>query len=114
MGGEPDSHGGQRLSDAGTKLVVPVTGYYLFNAYVHWTGAANGIRIFEWRKNGSVYVNGSNVQSLAAISDVRQEVSALLLLNAGDYMEATVFQNTGSTLTFIYFGCSVAQIKVGS
>jgi hypothetical protein len=94
---------------SGTKLVAPAYGFYLFNAYVHWDSDSTGIRVIEWRKNGSAYINGSGLTAADATADTRQEVSAILLLNAGDYLELTGFQNSGGSLGTSYAACSVAQ-----
>lgn len=96
---------------AGTKFIVPHKGYYLFNAFVHWDPNSVGFRIIEWRLNGTLFLNGSSLDASTNPSDVRQEVTFLILMNAGDYLELTAFQNCGFTRTPGIITASVAQIK---
>jgi hypothetical protein len=96
---------------SGTKLVAPYTGYYLFNAYLHWSSNSSGFRIAEWRVNGSSYINGKSDPNNAAPYDVRQEITALLLLSAGDYVELTCYQDSASTLSMLLVSAAVTHIK---
>lgn len=98
---------------SGTKLVVPTTGFYLFNAYIHWASSGVGIRIIEWRKNGAcgTYMHGMSDVAANTVNDVRQQSTALLYLNANDYLELTAFQNQGSTNTPSIAVASCMQVK---
>jgi hypothetical protein len=81
-----------------SRLSAPEAGIYQVSANVTWLQNASGSRTL------TVNVNGS---SAARMSDSRtpvngatsQSVSGLLQLAAGDYVEARVFQDSGSTLT---------------
>lgn len=104
---------GYLLGGSGTsQLTVPTKGYYLFNGYIHWQANNVGFRIVEWRKNGTLYLNGSGLDaSTDAADDIRQEVTILILLAAGDVIELTAFQNTSVTLNLTFGSCSVTQIS---
>lgn len=96
-----------------TKFVVPTTGFYLFNCYVHWPANFNGIRILEWRYNGSTYLHGHDEDPhiTSDVDDCRQNATVLKYMTAADYFELTAYQNSGATLSPEYVGASVMQVK---
>jgi hypothetical protein len=97
----------------GTQFVVPTTGFYLFCGYVHWAASSLGIRVLEWRYNGSTLLNGcANEPSVdTAVDDTRQNATILFYMNAGDFFELTAFQNEGTNNNPVYVGASVMQVK---
>jgi hypothetical protein len=94
----------------GTKFQPPHNGYYLFNGYIHWASNASGIRIIEWRLNGTVYGNGSGT-GVSPLADARQEVTLLLKLLSTDYIELTCFQSSGGNLGFITATAAMVLVK---
>jgi len=91
-----------QYDDAGflssTKFTVPLTGLYHLDFYLHWVSNATGNRLIEFRKNGTTLMNGSGWPSANSLNDTRHAVSALLQLNAGDYIEVMATQTSGSTI----------------
>lgn len=61
------------------------------------TAAAAGEAIVALRKNGSELLRGTRTPSTASTSVVDGLVSAALDLAAGDYIDVTLYQSTGSS-----------------
>jgi hypothetical protein len=84
-------------SGANTRLTVPSTGWYLVGACIQWDGNSSGGRILEIRVNGNNYFPN---QAWAAINlGTRQNAYVQFYATAGDYFEATVYQNALDTRT---------------
>lgn len=85
--------------DGTNKFTAKTSGMYLLVGFVHWPSNGTGIRIIELRLNGTVYLNGQSDNAANTVSDVRHQMTALMWLNAGDYVQLTGFQTSGGTLT---------------
>lgn len=92
-----DTHNGHDNSTNPSRYTAPVAGLYLVTATVTWDQNASGIREIGLRVNGSVIYDGTRVVNSSNITHV-QSVSHLIRLAVGDYVEATVWQNTGGAL----------------
>jgi len=86
--------GGDFDSDS-HRFVAPEDGYYFFNAYARVD--INTADKYAWlaiRKNASnmalTFANSSST------SDISPEVACLLYLEVDDYVDVTIYQNTGS------------------
>jgi hypothetical protein len=92
------NEGGLWSSGANTKMTAPVAGKYLVCAGVDWNNSVtSGYRILKIRVNGGTTYYANTMTSLSS-SEIIQTVSDIVSLNAGDYVEAAVLQNSGSTL----------------
>lgn len=84
-----------------TRLTAPSTGYYRISGVVEWSGNTTGYRM------GNLYVNG--VYKLVLFAEQPSvsggfsvtSFSVALSLTAADYVELSLWQNSGSTLTMI-------------
>lgn len=80
------------------RVTVPVDGLYDVQASALWSGNGNDFRWTTIRVNGSNY--SQDVRPPPGASTFQQMVSALAVpLNAGDYVDMTVYHQAGSTLT---------------
>lgn len=82
-----------------SRITVPTTGYYLFTHTEEWGTNATGL------VNGFLCVNGSTGQRWANIATPNSSTGTIagtgsvpMFLNANDYMELYVFQNSGGNL----------------
>ena len=96
---------GASFDEATGVFTAPSSGVYLFTASNFWQSSTAGARYLAlWRAaNGSsTYgeIPGVAQMSTAGV-DPRQNVSALLHMNAGDKIKAQVFQSSGGALNSI-------------
>jgi hypothetical protein len=82
--------------DPVTRLTAPIDGLYQVSAGVVWTTNPTGTRFLGIRKNGSddLYQVASRIPASADVPE--QSVSTLVSLDAGDYLEVVLSQNSGS------------------
>lgn len=81
-----------------TKITAKTTGWYYLTAWVHFDANSTGSRIANFRLNGSTYFGWVEYLPSAALSDPGLVLVQFAYLHAGDYVELTVFQNSGATL----------------
>ena len=96
--------GGLHSTSSNTgRMTAPVAGKYLIISQIAWAANANGIRYQKIVKNGvstnvlaetQLPVPGSNEQYVQIMTEVN--------LNAGDYVEVWVWQNSGGNLAAKY------------
>ncbi len=91
-----DNSGMHSTSTNTTRLTAPISGIYEISGDVFWTISSTGSRAVFIVKNGSVFVAVSQIPVNSASEDTGQEVSTQVNLNAGDYVELTVQQDSGS------------------
>jgi len=84
-----------------SRLVAPTTGYYFFEAQVNWDYGATAPNnpILRVKKNGSIY-QVANSFGTANRSSVMQTIG-VVELNATDYIEIEVRQDSGGNVTII-------------
>jgi hypothetical protein len=92
-----DTHNGHDNSANNSRYTAPIDGLYLVTATVTWAQNSSGIREIGLRVNGSTVYDGARVVNASNITHV-QSVNHLIRLNAGQYVEATVWQSTGGPL----------------
>lgn len=80
-----------------TRLIAPVTGLYLVTGQIMWEANATGVRWVRITKNGAIQNHVS--QSAASSQQTVQNITALLSLTAGQYVEIEGYQNSGETLS---------------
>lgn len=93
------------------RFTIAQTGLYLVNGYVHWPSNSTGVRVLELRLNGTDYINGQSDNAAVTVDDVRQQMVALIYLTATNYLELTVFQTSGGSLTPSRQTFSIARIS---
>ena len=89
-------------SGSPTRLTVPVgqAGKYLAIATVDWDNAStSGVRALALQKNGAGKI--VEVVDNASSAHMGQQVSQVIDLAAGDYIEAEVYQNSGGSLNLL-------------
>lgn len=83
---------------SGTRFTIQDAGVYLVSTYLHWPSNGNGFRIVEICKNGEDFLNGMDAAT-NFFGDPRMAVTAVLALEADDFLELVTYQNSGSPLT---------------
>lgn len=81
-----------------TRLVAPVSGVYSISGHVHWSFVSAGTRIIGLTVNGTQGIAGQ-LSFGSSFNSVQQSVSTNFLLNAGDYVELSVYQSSGGTIS---------------
>jgi hypothetical protein len=81
-----------------SRLTAPEAGIYQVNAMVSWNANATGGRLLAVVKNGAAFPTMSDVRSPTAGGTSSQSLSGLISLAAGDFLEAKVSQDSGTTL----------------
>lgn len=80
-----------------SRLTAPADGVYCFTVNVVWDADASGSRFLGIRLNGAATAYVSNLAD--GVNGNYQEVSIVRKLVAADYMEAVVFQDSGTART---------------
>jgi hypothetical protein len=84
-----------------TKLIAPRDGIYETSAGVIWALAPTadpGSRQLEIRRNGSQEVAAEQVSVGMTMNDPIQNVSGMIPLRTGDYVQAFLSQSTGGSV----------------
>lgn len=90
-----DSAGMASLS--AVRLTAPVDAIYLAAGAVGWATNGTGVRLMNLYKPGGILIQ-SNVVTPAASDPTRQNLSDTVFLKRGEYIEASVYQNSGGVL----------------
>jgi hypothetical protein len=95
---------GANFSISNGGLVVPFTGEYMLRSRITFPYNATGNRVSTFMVNGAVTPAGNvdsrpPTQSAGTTFDENVTIFETLRLSAGDYVQAAVIQNSGSTLT---------------
>lgn len=96
-----DSDGFHSTSVNTSRLTIPagLGGKYLIGGSWAFAANANGERYYTLRVNGSTEIAEARIlNNTAGPEATAQTISAIYDMAAGDYVEFTVFQNSGSTL----------------
>jgi hypothetical protein len=72
-------------------------GKYLIELNVAWASNATGVRVLKLIYNGVTGI-GSTTVAPGTTGEWTQSVSTVWSLNAGDYVTAVVYQNSGGSL----------------
>jgi len=94
-----DSYGGHSNSTNNSRYTAQVAGWYMAFAAACFASNATGWRGVRLAKNGTAFAGaatevGTNPTGVCTIASP----SAIVFLNAGDYLEAYGFQNSGGNL----------------
>lgn len=79
-----------------TRLVAPVTGWYIIGTHVTFATAASGKRVVDVRLNGVTYAASQYADSDNEAADIN--VNVVYYMTAAEYAEVTVYQNSGASL----------------
>lgn len=87
-----------------SRFIAPTTGYYLFVASANWQADAAGIRYIHVQKNAAGSSSGGtgcgqSWSAPAASGPTIHQVSGVVQMTAGDYLELFVYQSTGGSKT---------------
>jgi hypothetical protein len=98
-----DSYGGHSNVTNNTRYTAQVGGYYLIIGQVGYAANATGNRLIELHKNGGTTLSlGQGVSPApGTANNSANQVCALLLMAAGDYVEAYTYQTSGAALSTI-------------
>lgn len=82
------------------RLTIPAAwdGMWLFGGQILWAGNATGVRAIWLRINGGTDLVGAVFPNSAAAQNDGGEVTTFNRFVAGDYVEVTVWQNSGGNL----------------
>jgi hypothetical protein len=85
-----------------TQLTCVVPGVYHIVANVTWAASTVGVRLLGLRIDGATPVAASDTNALSlGTAATRQSVSGVYQMAVGDYVEVTVYQNTGGALNIL-------------
>lgn len=83
--------------DGGSACYANFAGYYLLTVKVTWIANAVGFRQIAIVRNGVEYVS-SITDTALGVTDQHQSVAFVVYLNAGEYVQTHVYQNSGSSI----------------
>jgi len=91
--------------DVPERFIAPIAGVYHVDAGVYWGGNTTGTRFLGIAVNGVPWCKFcySAADERPAAAELTQSVSALIQLNAGDYVVAVVEQGSGGDVTLDKF-----------
>jgi hypothetical protein len=90
-----------------TKLIAPVPGVYEINAAVQWANNSTGVRVLRITKNAS---SDLVTDQRTAGGFTANSASTLTKLAPGDFVQATVLQDSGGTLAAL--GVSTTNLSM--
>ncbi|WBP87036.1 hypothetical protein [Kitasatospora cathayae] len=95
-----DTYGGHSNTTNNSRYTAQVAGWYLVIGTASWAASATGSRNVAIAKNGT-FVSPAQSGIDASRTDINQtvQVSALVSLAVGDYVQAQVYQSTGGALS---------------
>lgn len=100
-----DTH---NLADLGTNrftITAQTAGFYNIFAHVEWEANLQGARLLSIRLNGTTTIASTQVDEADSSSvTVRQTVSTVYQLAAGDFLELVVFHSAGGALDIVSVG----------
>lgn len=94
---DADSDNGHSTSVSNSRYTAPRTGLYLVTCSIPWVANASGLRELNFQVNGTTSYAGHRFVAGAAVGVVSSS-SHMISMTSGDYVEATVWQNTGGSL----------------
>jgi hypothetical protein len=93
-----------------TRLTAPIAGWYTISCHSKWSANVTGKRVMDIRINGSTYyASHSGIPTPGSGDGPDVATCMTVYLNAADYAECTVFQDSGGSLTV-----SGAQMQIVS
>ncbi|HEY8342211.1 MAG TPA: hypothetical protein VIK75_04270, partial [Calditerricola sp.] len=80
-----------------TQIFAPESGKYLIVCTIRWAANGNGYRLAAIKVNGGDNISKKQEVPVAG-NPMYQQVTGVVHLNAGDYIQIVVLQNSGATL----------------
>lgn len=82
-----------------SRITIVTSGWYHISGTVGWAGSTTGVRLSRWAVNGTAQP-GTEIGIPAVLPSTYAvpATSTDLFLNAGDFLELFVWQNSGGTL----------------
>jgi hypothetical protein len=104
-----DTDGFHSTSTNTSRITIPagLGGKYQVNGTIVFASNSNGARFLNFTKNNSLFLQGQGLLPNASF-DTPLTASFIIEANAGDYLEMTVYQNSGVTLNAIGNGLIAA------
>jgi hypothetical protein len=93
--------GGLFSASQPVRLTAPVAGTYLITASVFWESSVAGNRQLSLHVNGNTLIADS-IERPCVDGTLKQNVATVYHLNAGDYVRAMVWQNSGAPLDSLW------------
>jgi len=84
------------------RFTANVAGTYVVTAEINWAANANGDRQVTIRKSTGDYV-GTSITRAAPISPTYVNVSSVVYMNVGEYLDVVAMQNSGTQLNLLGF-----------
>lgn len=86
-----------------SRLVAPINGYYEVDSQMNWATNGVGRRLMKFVKGGTTDVLGSQVEATPSSSAITSMYTrAFVHLNATEWVETFVYQNSGAALNTAY------------
>lgn len=82
-------------SGSATRVTIDQGGLWRVHGHALWSATATGVRDLAVRVGGSTVIAGSTAPATTAVAP-KNQAGRLLELTAGDYLEAVLFQDSGS------------------
>lgn len=94
-----------------SRITIPsgLAGKYLVGAAIEWPSNATGVRTIYLRKNGNTYHAELRFNASTNSNTTGLALCSLIDLAATDYVEAIVYQDSGSSLNVSASGSSTTQ-----
>lgn len=106
-----DSYGGHSNSTNNTRYTAQVTGWYWVAGSTSWNNISGGDRtIGIWKNGAAVPYYGSGNPAASINVNPQESGFGLVQLNAGDYVEISVYQDSGAPIATHGGGSSMAVI----
>lgn len=106
-----DTYGGHSNTTNNTRYTAQVAGTYLLLGTVAWTNTSGGNRNLTFNKNGSLVAQfGGAYPAASSLVFPQVDAWAVVQLNAGDYVEAIAYQDSGSTISTHANGSSMSVL----
>lgn len=108
-----DSDDFHSTSSNTSRLTIPsgLGGFYTISASIAWATNSTGERMLGILHNGTTYIARAQ-QATGSTNDLRQNVSTIYNLTAGDYVEISVWQNSGGALNVLSVGNDSPELSI--
>jgi hypothetical protein len=112
-----DTNAFHSTSSNTSRITIP-TGYagkYQVNYSVSYgTGSATGLRYAQIYKNGATYVGSATVLSATTSANISANNSLIMVLAEADYIEAYIYQSSGSSMAMDRYSQSFSVQYLGA
>lgn len=93
-----------------TRLTCNTAGEYLISGAVRWASNGTGVRVSFISVNGTARIAQQDAAAPAGTYAFSQQLVTQYHLNAGDYVELLVYQDSGSALNVETYGSSASPV----